>query len=64
MRLCGRLGMTPARLRRQPLALVWLWFNASCQAEGLDTTWTRPRAAAAEDRAALHARIAALRASA
>lgn len=64
LRLCGRLGMSPARLRRQPLALVWLWFNASCQADGLETTWTRAVAAGERNRAALHARIEALRADA
>lgn len=53
--------MSPARLRRQPLALVWLWFNSTLQTAGLTTTWLETAADQAAGRAALHERIAALR---
>lgn len=60
LRLCGALGMTPARLRRQPLALVWLWFNAACQESGLETVWQSAEASR-EERESLHARLEAMR---
>lgn len=49
------------QVRRAPLPLVLLWLHYVAQAEGMETWW-KETAPATQDAAALHARIAALRA--